>query len=121
MANLKLKTANGSHFYECLDMDAGLPLHSHQPGLGAEHDIRCERGSLLVYVHPDKHFVMKAGERLEFDSTLWHGVVPLEEGTAFRNTTAQPQEDFESTLNSPHAAPPWVMELVANLRSGGET
>jgi hypothetical protein len=111
MSRLKVSIRGTASSYECEDLDAGLPMHAHQPGSQMEHDVHCTAGSLIVYVHPNEHHILHAGETLNFDATRWHGLVPLEIGTKFTNTSNLIQDDFDSVLESPHNAPDWVLEL----------
>jgi hypothetical protein len=100
--------------YECEDLDAGLPMHAHAPGSGMEHDIRCDAGRILVWVHPDEAHVLEAGQRLAIDTTRWHGIVPLTLGAAFTNTTQGFEHEAATTvLDSPHHAPPWVIDRLS--------
>lgn len=116
MSRLKQAITGRSARFECEDLDAGLPMHAHQPNSGMEHDIRCEVGAILVYVHPDQHHVVRAGQTLQVDTTRWHGIVPLEVGAVFVNTGGVDLGDSSSTvLESPHHAPDWVLAIRASL------
>lgn len=111
MSRLKVSTRGCASYYECEDLDAGLPLHAHQPGSGLEHDVKCVAGAVLVWGTSGWWRILRAGDApLEFDSTSWHGLVPLSVGTAFVNTSITAQGDFESVLDSPHLAPSWVLD-----------
>lgn len=115
MSRLKADTVGRSTTYVCEDMDAGLPLHAHPPGSGLEHDVTCLTGELLVFVHPHTMYRLRAGDRLEFDATLWHSVRPLIEGTSFVNTAMQEQEEFHSVLNSPHNSQDWARKFDTQM------
>ena len=117
MSRLKYSVNGSKAYYECEDLDAGLIMHAHPPGSGMEHDIHCTKGSLLVYVHPNKHFIVNSGETLEIDTTLWHGIIPLEIGTKFMNTNSVDGGTFETVIESPHQAPDWVLKIRDSIQS----
>ena len=115
MSRLHITVSGTASHYECEDMDAGLPLHAHAPGSPAEHDIRCDVGRLLVYLHPDGVHILEAGETLNFDNSRWHGIVPLTVGAQFTNTSRMVQDDAETVLESPHNAPEWVQRFITAI------
>lgn len=112
MPRLKIDTVGHASSYECEDMDAGLPLHAHMPGSGLEHNIRCDAGRVLVFILPQRAHILSPGEVLEFDSTQWHGLMPLEPCTRFTNTSRIEQEEFHSVLDQGHNAPEWVQRFI---------
>jgi hypothetical protein len=116
MSRLKQNINGSSVRYECEDLDAGLQMHAHPPGSGQEHDIHCEVGSLIVYIHPDEHYIVKAGETIKPDTTKWHGIVPLEAGTVFINTNDLDNGVSSTVLESPHNAPSWVLAIKENIK-----
>lgn len=83
-------------------MDAGLPLHAHAPGSGLEHNVRCDSGRIVVFIHPDERHVLETGQTLSFDTTRWHGIAPLTVGACFTNTAQTSQPEFHSVLESRH-------------------
>jgi quercetin dioxygenase-like cupin family protein len=116
MNRLKIDVMGTSTRYECEDMYAGLPAHAHKPNSGLEHNIHCIKGEILVYVLPETYKILKAGDIYEFDSTQWHGIVPIEEGAVFVNTSTTLQEDFHSVLDSAHNAPDWVLRIRDSIK-----
>jgi len=106
-----MTTAGRLIHYLCEDMDAGLPMHAHEPGAGYEHDVTCTAGRVVVFIHPGEVHELGPGERLVFDSKAWHGIYPLEPRSAFTNELPQqPQGDGTTVLHSPHNAPAWAKQ-----------
>jgi hypothetical protein len=62
----------------------GIPEHAHGPDM--THDVRCTRGSVMVY-GPTMVWchLLKAGDRLEFDSQQPHEIQALEEHSSVVN------------------------------------
>lgn len=110
MSHLRVDIVGRVSTYTCIDLEAGLPLHAHAPNGGMEHDVFCESGSLIVFIHPNTTRTLVAGSRFKFDTTLWHGIYPLEVGTVFINTAQAEQPEFHSILESPHNAPEWALK-----------
>lgn len=117
MARLK-QQITGTHIrYEAEDLDAGIGTHAHPPGSEMEHTTTCNAGACIVYIlgwkgAPSEARVLQEGESLDFDSTRWHGVVPLTVGATWTNITAGiTQDDMSTVLESPHNAPQWVLDF----------